>query len=301
MSSFLFVHFTGEGTEDGEQIYFSVSKDGMKWKDLNGGNLILRSEIGTKGVRDPFILRSQIDNRFYIIATDLRIKSGGGWDAARSRASRKMIIWSSEDLVNWGEPWAYEFPREDFGCVWAPESVYDEKRGAYLVFWSSFTKETYETEPKFKIYASYTRDFREFTQPEVYIERNQHVIDTTIAEDNGIFYRFSKDEVTKGIVVDCGSDLQGSFTEITGTEFGGIKGVEGPATFYIPEKKTWCLLLDRFATHRGYMPLLCSDLSTCDFKEVPEAEYDMGKTMKRHGSVLAVTEEEYDRLCARYC
>ena len=38
MSSFLFVHFTGEGAEDGEQIYFSVSKDGMNWNDLNGGN-----------------------------------------------------------------------------------------------------------------------------------------------------------------------------------------------------------------------------------------------------------------------
>ena len=43
MAAYLFVHFTGE-EKDGEQVYFSVSKDGLFWEDLNGmkrtGNFI---------------------------------------------------------------------------------------------------------------------------------------------------------------------------------------------------------------------------------------------------------------------
>ena len=50
MSGYIFVHFTGE-QKDGEQIYFSISRDGLHWKDLNDGKPILYSETGMKGVR----------------------------------------------------------------------------------------------------------------------------------------------------------------------------------------------------------------------------------------------------------
>ena len=56
MSGYIFVHFTGE-QKDGEQIYFSISRDGLHWKDLNDGKPILYSETGMKGVRDPFVVR----------------------------------------------------------------------------------------------------------------------------------------------------------------------------------------------------------------------------------------------------
>lgn len=36
MSGYLFVHFTGEH-KDGEQVYFSISKDGLYYKDLKSG------------------------------------------------------------------------------------------------------------------------------------------------------------------------------------------------------------------------------------------------------------------------
>lgn len=32
-TGYLFVHFTG-AQKDGEQIYFSLSRDGLHWKDL---------------------------------------------------------------------------------------------------------------------------------------------------------------------------------------------------------------------------------------------------------------------------
>ena len=38
---YLFIYFIGE-QEDGEQVYFSVSSDGLHWEDLNQG----KPEIG---------------------------------------------------------------------------------------------------------------------------------------------------------------------------------------------------------------------------------------------------------------
>ena len=55
---YLFTHFIGE-SEHGEQIYFSLSEDGLHWNDLNNGQPVLVSDIGEKGVRDPFLIRDE--------------------------------------------------------------------------------------------------------------------------------------------------------------------------------------------------------------------------------------------------
>lgn len=86
MAGYLFVHFTGE-QKDGEQIYFSVSRDGLHWTDLNDGKPVLYSHIGECGVRDPFPVKNPLNGRYYLIATDLRIEKGEGWQAAQSAAA----------------------------------------------------------------------------------------------------------------------------------------------------------------------------------------------------------------------
>ena len=77
MAGYLFVHFTGED-RDGEQVYFSVSRDGLHWRDLNQGKPVLCSKIGMRGVRDPFPVRDPESGRIYLIATDMRIEAGNG-------------------------------------------------------------------------------------------------------------------------------------------------------------------------------------------------------------------------------
>lgn len=292
---YLFVHFTGESAE-GEQVYFALSKDGLHWKDLNGGKPVLRSAIGEKGVRDPFILRSCLDGCFYIIATDLRIANGKGWDVAQYAGSRNMVIWKSEDLVSWSEPWMVEMDVPGAGCVWAPEAIYDPKEDSYLVFWASCVKEEADGEAKQRIYCAHTRDFVVFEKPEKYIEREHHVIDTTIVEENGVFYRFSKDETTKNIRMDMGRELLGAFEEVDSDCLSGLMGVEGPTAFYMPAEGAWCLMVDQFAAGLGYLPLLSSDLKNGEFRILDASQYDMDRNTKRHGSVLSITGEEYERV-----
>ena len=75
MPGYLFAHFTSEQA-DGEQIYFSISKDGLFWKDLNNGKPVLRSTIGECGARDPFIVKHPKTGMFYLMATGYTIKEG---------------------------------------------------------------------------------------------------------------------------------------------------------------------------------------------------------------------------------
>lgn len=290
---YLFVHFTGE-EENSEQVFFSVSRDGLHWNDLNHGEPALRSPLGERGVRDPFILRSRLDGNYYLMATDLRIAAGTSWETARSRGSKKIILWSSSDLIRWSAPWSYDVPLEGAGCVWAPEACFDAEREEYLVFWSSRTQEESESQPKFKIYCAYTKDFLSYSLPEKYIEREHSVIDLTVIQDGPLYYRFIKDETTGGITGDFGTDLTGTFAPVSSDSLRQIVGVEGPLAFRLPDEKTWCLMVDRFKEQLGYLPLICRDLHKAEF--VPVRDYCLGTSRKRHGSVLHIPDGDYTKL-----
>lgn len=75
-----------------------------------------------------------------------------------------------------------------------------------------------------------------------------------------------------------------------------MKGVEGPEGYLLPDKKTWCLIADQYMTGKGYLPMLTENLSSGDFRILSPDEYDMGKTKKRHGGVLQITDGGYERL-----
>ncbi len=292
--SYLFVHFTGEKLLEGEQIYFALSHDGLKFSDLNGGKAVLISDLGTKGVRDPFILKNRIDGNYYIIATDLRINASHSWDDAVHRGSKSMVIWKSSDLVNWSEPWTYDVPLKDIGNVWAPEAYYDDKRGEYTVFWASFRMEEGK-EDKHIIYKSQTKDFVNFSEPTEYIERSCNVIDTTIYKINGMYYRFSKDEDSKGMLIDYSDDLQGEFKAVENSNLYEIKGVEGPLVYTLPNGKN-CLMVDRFAEGKGYLPILFNGDDMNSFVALKDGEFDLGENLKRHGSVIEISDDEAKRM-----
>lgn len=299
-SGYLLVHFIGE-EPDGEQIYFSLSKDGLHYQDLNGGLPVLRSDLGERGVRDPFIVRSPKEGKFYLMATDLRIGSGKGWTAAVEEGSRDIIVWESSDLVHWSSPWAVTCEVPGAGCVWAPEAIYDAAADEFLVFWASATQEPHEQERKHKIYSSRTRDFRNFTLPDKYIERDNHIIDTTIIEHNGTYYRYSKDETTKNIRVEKGNTLdKDAFTDVKAPLLEAIKGLEGPQIYKFNDRDEWCLIVDRFAEKKGYLPLVTSDLESGEFCVLADEAFDLGKTQKRHGGVLNLTAAECSRLLAAW-
>ncbi len=296
---YLLVYFTGEG-HHGEQVYFSLSSDGLHWKDLNRGFPVLISEIGDMGVRDPFILRTQDKNKYYIIATDLRIEKDHNWERAQFEGSRSIILWESENLLDWSQPRSVEIGIPGSGCVWAPEAIYNRKKDNYLIFWASMVKEDGESEVKQRIYYSETKNFITFTKAKKYIERENHIIDTTIMEEQGYYYRIAKNESTKNITMERGKDLfQDSFEPVPSPALEEILGVEGPAAFQRKDG-SWCLMVDRFVINGGYLPMITNRLSEGKFELLEESEFDMGVNKKRHGSVLRLNKSEYTAIKDRF-
>ncbi|MHA2852408.1 glycoside hydrolase family 43 protein [Paenibacillus lautus] len=304
---YLFVHFIGDH-EDGEQIYFALSKDGMHWQDLNQKQPVLRSTVGERGARDPYLLRSADGSCFYLLATDLSIYHRGGWEHAQATVtgSRSLVIWESPDLVNWSEPRLVEAAPEEAGCAWAPEAIFDEDNGDYLVFWAS-SRDAHDGDGRgHHIYCSRTQDFRSFTPAEPYITRgeNRAIIDTTIIKASGKYYRASGDGQ---ITIESSDRLMGEWKVISTLESLGLaltgKDVEGPEFFKFNGEEKWGLLVDQYATGSGYMPILTTDIGdptgACWRKPEPR-EYDFDSLKKRHGSILPITQTEYEALKGFY-
>ncbi|MCH5185228.1 MAG: glycoside hydrolase family 43 protein [Oscillospiraceae bacterium] len=302
MKAYLFVHFMGtESDEQSEQIYFSVSEDGTEWRTLNGGKPVLVSDKGECGVRDPHIIRSPEGDKYFLIATDLSIYNRRNderrWDSCQTSGSRSMVVWESDDLAVWSESRLVKIAPDNAGCAWAPESVYDDETGRYMVFWASKTADdNYSVQ---RIYRSYTEDFRTFTKPEIYIDGgNISNIDTTIIKDKGIYYRFTKNESKSSIIMEKSRTLAGGFEAVSEYEIDGspgntVTGYEGPTIYKINGENRWCLMLDYFSKKGGYKPFITDDLKRGIFRSAEEVHFD---GIYRHGTVMPVTKKEYNTL-----
>jgi hypothetical protein len=294
MSGYLFAHFTSE-VENGEQVYFAVSEDGLHWVDLNGGKPALVSVLGECGVRDPFIVKHPVTGMYYLMGTDLKIESGKGWQWAQYEGSKDLVIWESRDLINWGEQRNVRVAVDGAGCAWAPESVYDHERQAFFVFWASMVKLDGDAEAKQRIYGTYTDDFKTFGTPFMYMESECHVIDLNIVYDGGWYYRFVKDETIKKIKVDRLRNLSDVAETMPAGVVDEMSGLEGPQAYKLPDGR-WCLIADQYRKKAGYLPFVCDSLENGDFRVLQEYEYDMGKVKKRHGGVVRISEDEMRRL-----
>ena len=297
---FLFVTFKGEATPMTEQIYFGLSQDGRHWEALNNAQPVLISELGEKGVRDPYILRAHDGGKFYLLATDLSINLNHNWGRAVREGSKCIVVWESTDLVKWSEPRLVPVAAKDAGCTWAPEAVYDEETGDYLVFWASTNGR--DGFAKQRIWACRTKDFRTFGEPFLYIDKGGHVIDTTIVRENGRYYRFSKDEEFKAITMEVSERIMGPWTEVPDFSLARMRGYEGPACFLLEpgaegRPATWCLLLDYYSKGAGYQPYVTKDMGGGRFESVGDFHFPF---RFRHGGVLALTKEEYERVEKAY-
>lgn len=294
MSAYLFVHFV-DTQEDAtrEQIYFSVSKDGKTWTTLNNKQPYLTSNVGTQGVRDPYILRGE-DGKFFIIATDLSVYNlKNNWTAAAQQGSKSIVVWESSDLVNWSEASLVKINNDNAGCTWAPEACYDPEKDEYMVFWASVVSD--DSYQKYRIYRSYTKDFKTFSAPELYIEEPNAVIDTTIIDHEGTYYRFTKNEAKSSITMQECTSLSGDWKDVANYNLGSMTGYEGPTIYKLNGKNEWCLLLDYFSKSKGYKPFVTTDITKGEFTADSDFSFD---GTYRHGTVMPITQAEYESLTA---
>lgn len=312
LKGYLFSYFTGEGYSNGEQIYNGLSNgnDPLSWREINNGQPVLTSTLGTQGLRDPFIIRSPEGDKFYQIATDLKIYGNGDWDASQRSGSKSIMVWESTDLVNWTNQRLVKVSPDTAGNTWAPEAFWSKELGSYVVFWASkiydaadtgHTGTTYN-----KMMYATTRDFYTFSEPKVWKDPGYSVIDSTMVEHDGQYYRFTKDERNNSSSSPCSKyiieeksdsvlDLDYDFvSECIGSP--DLSRGEGPLVFKSNTEDKWYLFIDEYGG-RGYVPFSTTDLDSG--KWTAETKYTL-PSRPRHGTVLPVTQAEYDRISAKY-
>ncbi|PFG36521.1 glycosyl hydrolase family 43 [Flavimobilis soli] len=305
---YVFSYFTGNSIA-GEKIYLAASRgnDALRWDELNDGTPVLESTKGTRGLRDPFLIRSPEGDRWYLIATDLSIGRNGDWDAAQRHGSQHIEVWESTDLVTWSEQRHVKVSPDNAGNTWAPEAYWDDELGAYVVFWAS--KLFADDDPNHTgnqhnrmMYAT-TRDFVTFSEAQVWQDSGKSLIDSTVIKEDGWYHRFTKDEGSASGCVDIIQERSRTLTAPLSqwehvTDCIGQKArtgaLEGPTIFKANEGDVngggYYLFVDEYGG-RGFIPMHSDSLDEPDW--VIPTPYSL-PTSPRHGTVAPVTKAELD-------
>lgn len=313
---YAFAYFTGN-TLEGEKIYLAASEgnDALNWTELNHGQPILSSSKGSGGLRDPFIMRSHDNKKFFVIATDLSIGGGTTWGDAVRNGSRYVEIWESPDLVSWSEQRHVLVSPPTAGNTWAPEAFYDAQMGTYLLFWASqlyavndieHTGISYE-----RVLFAKTDDFVTFSEPVLWEDSGTSRIDSTILQAGKLYHRFTKDE---GRVTGCTDIIQEQSSRLNATldeqqwktvstcigKTAGTGAVEGPTSFKSNPRDVngdkYYLFLDEYGG-RGYIPLETDDILHPNW--TVSKNYRL-PTSPRHGTVMPVTKKEHHCITRAY-
>ena len=306
--AYLFVHFKEKSTPDGEQVYFGVSKDGFCWEKVNGGNPILWCYYGDKGARDFTITFCKKTGKYVILATDLSLAYGlrgkyhHSWEEISRNGSKCLSYWESEDLLHWTEQKLIEIGDDSFGCLWAPDIIYDSAEGNYMIHWSSSHADS--DYGKKAIYYCRTEDFTEFTKPRMLYSRPQEsVIDSAIYEDGGTYYMFVKREADGGRNILLRADKpDGTYEQIEAFDesMAGLEtGVYEAPTAVQLEDGRWCLFLDYYGVPgegQGYVPFVADSLGSGRFVRSDE-KFSFPYGFK-HGTILTITPEQYEAIKA---
>jgi putative cell wall-binding protein len=335
---YMFTYFAGESTDAGEEIYFGASEGSspLEWDELNGGNPVLTTSFGEEGLRDPMIIRSPEGDKFFIVATDLKIYPSGDFGRAQRTGSLYLEIWESTDLVNWSPQRHVKVSDEaTVGNTWAPEAYYDETIGEYVVFWASNLYDPATAPEARDNFATYnrmmyatTRDFVTFSEPQIWSDsrrgRGLGLIDSTVIKDGDTYYRFTKDEGTMNVLLQKSDSLRAtsgdpmvvtedpnewslvtreigrgqSYVAIDGSTR-TYTGGEGPTVFKdVDDDGTWWMFIDQPGYHGGvgYVAFRSTDKGL-----TWQAQDSSGLPgVPRHGTVLPITAEEQERLQEAY-
>jgi hypothetical protein len=275
---------------DDEAMYLASSEDGFAFEPVNGGEPVLRGEVGTRTLRDPFIGRGP-DGRFHMLATD-------GW------SSTSIVHASSVSLEEWSPQALAPVMRGVPGAqnAWAPEFFVDRETGLAQVIWSSVVdvgagpRDWLAGSHEHRIWGSSTSDFQSFSPARLFFDPGYSVIDATVQPVADGYVMVFKDERGTNensashkrlVVTTFGKPGAGFTTPASVIGDGRLPFlVEGPSLFRRGDE--WVLIFD-FYLEGGY-----GALSTRDWMTWQPAEISLPPGM-RHASVLSLPDSAWER------
>jgi hypothetical protein len=314
LTAYLLVYFKDE-THD---VYFATSPDGYSFTDVNGGQPVLLGRVlaEQKGVRDPHLMRGP-DGAFYMAMTDLHIfaKPAGLRETEWERPgedygwgnNRNLIFMKSRDLLHWTHrrvPVAQLFPQGgDLGVVWAPETVWDDKAGKPMVYYTTRVKKG----PDHLVYAYADADFTTLTTPPeplfTYPVKGKSAIDGDITRIGDRFHMFYVAHDAPGYLRHAVSDrINGGYVFNPQKIDPETVGTEAPNLWRRHGSDTWVLMYDVFGAKPRNNMGFSETTDFVNFRNLGRFN-EPGSPMKatnfvgaKHGAVIAIAPEEAQRL-----
>lgn len=296
--AYLFAYFTGNNPTQ-EKMFYGLSRDGYHFNTINGGNSVLESTKGHECMRDPFIMQGQ-NGLYYALFTDMR--SYDGWASQSS-----IIIFESEDLVNWDEGTIIDF--NDYGWynrAWAPQAIwdpefYDEETGeygAYMIYLALCSGGNTQ------MYKVYSHDMKTLvTEPELLYRHDEFKddIDSDIIYKDGLYYMYVKDESAGGIYVVTSEHAGGPYSERINAlprknTSGNDVAIEGSGIFKLMNEDKYHLVYDAY--NDGFF-IMTETEDLVNFNQLARNEYSFNFT-PRHGYVITISKAEVDKLQEAY-
>ena len=305
--AYLFCYFVGNEVNE-QTIHFAVSSDGYNFEALNSNEAVITQTKGTGCVRDPYILKGPDENGkdcYFIIATDMNALEG--WTS-----NHALITWRSYDLINWTDETVIDIRDiegfETTTRAWAPQAIWDEDKGMYMVYWANSTVEN-DTAGH---YYAYTKDFKTFeTKPEILFGRwnevnpengelrNVQCIDGDIIynEKDRYYYLYFKEDLTQKIAYVKSKNLTGPYNQDYTICSLNWWGVEGSTMYRINGTDAWMMIMDEYG-EGTFFGQMTRDFK--NFRRVQRSRYGLDHLRPRHGSVVTITEDEYFSMIDHY-
>ncbi|MDD7886284.1 glycoside hydrolase family 43 protein [Flavivirga sp. 57AJ16] len=298
--AYLFAHMMHG---DYGELYYTVSLDGLHWKQLNKGKRVFENYHG-----HPDIVKGH-DGRYYIV--------GNQDDGAPD-----INIWASADLITWTKhsvftPDLKKTPNySPLQRIGAPKLFYDDASKQYVMTWHTPHLPGTKEDPE-RYWASQrtlyvtSKDLKTFSEtPNRLLEWDMGTIDVLIRKEEGKYWTIIKDEtyptldwVTgKTIRIASSDKLLGPYDNLSDPISPNFR--EAPMLIPSPNNKAWYLYYEQY-------PGVSYGLSVAGQLKGPWYQisgytffsdwdkYTMPAKV-RHGCMITISKQEYDQLIQKF-
>jgi hypothetical protein len=265
-------------------LHLAVSADGLNWTPLNQNNPVATPTLGSKGLRDPFILRKQ-SGGFVVLATDL---NGTDWNYQ----SQYLHVWDSTDLRTFT---GYRLLKVHSLAThaWAPEAYWDAGRGQYAVVYSAVSG------GHNVLMVNYTSDFVTASAPQTFFNPGYDAIDGNFVSVNGVNYMYFKNNTNSTLLGARSSSLDpGSFSIYT-AGIGPGRGVEAPQIVKSNTADTWYMWGDTWSPNGRFFCWETTDVGAGNWTLLNDRAYTQPLNSK-HPGITPITAAERSALVAQW-
>lgn len=289
---YLFAHMT---PADYGKLFYSVSRDGLKWETLNNRNVILDDYRG-----HPDICQGG-DNNFYMIGIQ-----GDNAPYLTLYSTPDLVTWRRKDLDRSVFDVSHLGLQNEGSSVGAPKMFYDEDSKQYIITWHAFSPGLSGNALWESMRTCYilTSDFETFTPAQRLFnftgdDEDMATIDTIIKKEGDTYYAIIKDErwpekcaTGKTIRIATSANLTGPYSNPGPPITPAWR--EAPTLVKSMDDKNWFLYVEDYRNSQ-YNLFKASSLTGSMWSQV-----EFTPPVARHGCIIRVSEKLYEGIVKAY-